>query len=204
MKIVIPDDYEREPSRTRANLRALRSLGEVAHFTERPRDNEEMAEAHRRCGNHIDHAFSDGFQKHRPTRCRACKLRFISIWGTRPRVVDMKRARERGDFRRRDARSGEPLGRRAHDDDGTRPGEATPVSGSRHAGGRVGAGAGRGASRQDTLGRRFRAHREQGRAHGAGFRDGRARLVEEHDATSAQPKPERARHRLLSACLLIS
>ena len=33
-------------------------------------------------------------------------LRFISIWGTRPRVVDMKRAGERGRFRRRDARSG--------------------------------------------------------------------------------------------------
>ena len=43
MKIVIPDDYGGE-FRGSAQLARLEELGEVAHFTERPRDNEEMAE----------------------------------------------------------------------------------------------------------------------------------------------------------------
>ena len=43
MKIVIPDDYERSLADS-GQLARLEKLGEVAHFTERPRDDEEMAE----------------------------------------------------------------------------------------------------------------------------------------------------------------
>ena len=148
MKIVIPDDYERSLADS-GQLARLEGLGEVAHFTERPRDNEEMAERILEAEIILTVRFQTDF-KNTGLLDAAHKLRFISIWGTRPRVVDMKRARERGRFRRRDARSGEPLGRRAHNDDGTRPGEAAPVSGTRHAGWVSGSGrTGRGASGQD-------------------------------------------------------
>ena len=139
MKIVIPDDYGGEPSQTPPNLRASRSLGEVAHFTERPRDDEEMAERILDAEIILTVRFQTDF-KNTGLLDAARGLRFISIWGTRPRAVDMKRAEGAGRFRRRDARSGESLRSRTHDDDGPGPGEAAAVSRTRHAGGCVGAG----------------------------------------------------------------
>ena len=94
MKIVIPDDYERSLVDS-GQLARLEGLGEVAHFTERPRDNEEMAERILEAEIILTMRFQTDF-KNTGLLDAAHKLRFISIWGTRPRVVDMKRARARG------------------------------------------------------------------------------------------------------------
>ena len=94
MKIVIPDDYERSLADS-GQLARLEELGEVAHFTERPRDNEEMAERIAGAEIILTMRFQTDF-KNTGLLDAAHKLRFISIWGTRPRAVDMKRAGERG------------------------------------------------------------------------------------------------------------
>ena len=94
MKIVIPDDYGGE-FRGSAQLARLEELGEVAHFTERPRDNEEMAKRILDAEIILTMRFQTDF-KNTGLLDAARALRFISIWGTRPRVVDMKRAGERG------------------------------------------------------------------------------------------------------------
>ena len=93
MKIVIPDDYGGEFADS-AQLARLEELGEVAHFTERPRDNEEMAERIAGAEIILTMRFQTDF-KNTGLLDAARALRFISIWGTRPRVVDMKRAGER-------------------------------------------------------------------------------------------------------------
>ncbi len=94
MKIVIPDDYE-DNFTDSAQLARLEGLGEVAHFTERPRDEGEMAE---RIAD-AEVILTVRYQTDLKTTAlldAASKLRFISVWGTRPRAVDMKRARKRG------------------------------------------------------------------------------------------------------------
>ena len=93
MKIVIPDDYERSLADS-GQLARLEELGEVAHFTERPRDNEEMAERIAGAEIILTMRFQTDF-KNTGLLDAARALRFISIWGTRPRAVDMKRAGER-------------------------------------------------------------------------------------------------------------
>ena len=93
MKIVIPDDYGGEFADS-AQLTRLEKLGEVAHFTERPRDDEEMAERILDAEVILTVRFQTDF-KNTGLHDDARALRFISIWGTRPRVVDMKRAGER-------------------------------------------------------------------------------------------------------------
>ncbi len=94
MKIVIPDDYGGE-FRGSPQLARLDKLGEVAHFTERPRDDEEMAARILDAEIILTVRYQTDF-KNTGLLDAARELRFISIWGTRPRAVDMKRARARG------------------------------------------------------------------------------------------------------------
>ncbi len=94
VKIVIPDDYGGVFSNS-AQLARLESLGEVAHFTGRPASEEEMAERIADAEIILTVRFQTDF-KNTSLLDAARELRFISIWGTRPRVVDMKRAGERG------------------------------------------------------------------------------------------------------------
>ena len=94
MKIVIPDDYEGNFTDS-AQLARLMKLGEVAHFTEWPGNEGEMAARIADAEIILTVRYQTDF-KNTALLDAARKLRFISIWGTRPRAVDMKRARERG------------------------------------------------------------------------------------------------------------
>ena len=94
MKIVIPDDYEGN-FKGSSHLARLEGLGEVAHFTERPRDEGEMAERIADAEVILTVRYQTDF-KSTALLDVARNLNFISIWGTRPRAVDMKRAHERG------------------------------------------------------------------------------------------------------------
>ena len=94
MKIVIPDDYE-DNFTDSPHLPRLEKLGDVTHFTERPASDEEMAERIRDAEIILTVRYQTDF-KNTELLDAAPELRFISVWGTRPRVVDMKRARERG------------------------------------------------------------------------------------------------------------
>lgn len=94
MKIVIPDDYEGNFTDS-PQLARLEGLGEVAHFTGRPVDEKEMAERIADAEIILTVRYQTDF-KNAGLLDAAPKLRFISVWGTRPRAVDMKRARERG------------------------------------------------------------------------------------------------------------
>ncbi len=94
MKIVIPDDYGEE-FRNSPHLARLEKLGEVAHFTERPENEEEMIERITDAEVILTVRFQTDFRN--TTLLDAARaLRFISIWGTRPRAVNMKGAREHG------------------------------------------------------------------------------------------------------------
>lgn len=94
MKIVIPDDYEGNFTDS-PHLARLKNLGEVTHFTERPASDEEMAGRIRDAEIILTVRYQTDF-KNTALLDAAPKLRFISVWGTRPRAVDMGRARERG------------------------------------------------------------------------------------------------------------
>ena len=94
MKIVIPDDYEGNFTDS-PQLARLESLGEVGHFTERPVSEEEMAGRIADADVILTVRYQTDF-RNTSLLDAARKLRFISIWGTRPRAVDMKRACERG------------------------------------------------------------------------------------------------------------
>lgn len=94
MKIVIPDDYEGNFTAS-PQLARLESLGEVGHFTERPASEKEMAGRIADAEVILTVRYQTDFRNTSLLET-ARKLRFISIWGTRPRAVDMKRARERG------------------------------------------------------------------------------------------------------------
>lgn len=94
MRIVIPDDYEGNFTDS-AHLARLEKLGDVARFTERPWDEEEMAERIRDADVILTVRYQTDF-KNTTLLNVARNLSFISIWGTRPRAVDMKRARGRG------------------------------------------------------------------------------------------------------------
>ncbi|MYA96100.1 MAG: hypothetical protein F4X91_06795 [Nitrospinae bacterium] len=94
MKIVIPDDYEGSFTDS-PQLARLGTLGEVAHFTGLPGDEAEMAERIADADVILTVRYQTDF-KNTSLLDAARELRFISIWGTRPRAVDMKRARVRG------------------------------------------------------------------------------------------------------------
>jgi len=94
MKIVIPDDYEGSFTDS-PQLARLMELGEVAHFTGRPRDEEEMAARIADAEVILTVRYQTDF-RNTALLDAARGLRFISVWGTRPRAVDMKRARARG------------------------------------------------------------------------------------------------------------
>ena len=94
MKIVIPDDYEGNFTDS-PQLARLMELGEVGHFTERPVSEEQMAERIAGAEIILTVRYQTDFRK-AGLLDAARRLRFISVWGTRPRAVDMKRARERG------------------------------------------------------------------------------------------------------------
>lgn len=94
MKIVIPDDYERTFTDSPQFAR-LQSLGEVAHFTERPGDEEEMIERIADAEVILTVRYQTDFRNAALLEA-ARGLRLISVWGTRPRAVDMNRARARG------------------------------------------------------------------------------------------------------------
>ena len=94
MKIVIPDDYEGNFTDS-PQLARLESLGEVAHFTKRPGDEAEMSERIAGADVILTVRYQTDFRK-AALLDAARGLRLISVWGTRPRAVDMKRARERG------------------------------------------------------------------------------------------------------------
>ena len=94
MKIVIPDDYEGNFTDS-PQLARLEGLGEVSHFTKRPASDEEMAGRIRDAEVILTVRYQTDF-KNTGLLDAAPKLRFISVWGTRPRAVDMKRTRERG------------------------------------------------------------------------------------------------------------
>ncbi|MEE9276567.1 MAG: NAD(P)-dependent oxidoreductase [bacterium] len=93
MRIVIPDDvfrlYEGGPAIDR-----LRRLGEVAHYTENAPDPEALLERLAGCEAILTTRYQTDFKStdlldHLPG------LRIISVMGTRPRMIDMKRARAR-------------------------------------------------------------------------------------------------------------
>lgn len=91
MKIVLPDDYSGLFSGT-ADIERLRALGEVAHHTSTPGSGNEMAGRLADAEIVLTTRFSTDFKgtdllDHMP------HLKMISIMGTRPRMVDMKRAR---------------------------------------------------------------------------------------------------------------
>lgn len=90
MKIVLPDDYADLFSGT-AELERLRTLGEVAHHTERPGSGDEMAERLADAEIVLTTRFHTDF-KTTDLLDRMPRLKMISIMGTRPRMVDMKRA----------------------------------------------------------------------------------------------------------------
>ena len=94
MKIVIPDDYEGNFMDS-PHLARLENLGEVAHFTERPASEDGMAERIADAEVILTVRYQTDF-KNTGLLDAAPKLRFISVWGTRPRAVNMERARERG------------------------------------------------------------------------------------------------------------
>lgn len=94
MKIVIPDDYEGNFTDS-PQLARLIELGEVAHFTGRPASEEQMAERIAGADVILTVRYQTDF-RNAALFDAARGLRFISVWGTRPRAVDMKRARERG------------------------------------------------------------------------------------------------------------
>lgn len=94
MKIVIPDDYEGNFTDS-LQLARLESLGEVAHFTGRPASEEEMAARIAGAEVILTVRYQTDF-KSTALLDAARGLRLISVWGTRPRAVDMKRARARG------------------------------------------------------------------------------------------------------------
>ena len=93
MKIVIPVDYEGNFTDS-PHLARLEGLGEVAHFTERPGNEGEMGGRIADAEVILTVRYQTDF-KNSALLDVARNLRFISIWGTRPRAVDMKRARER-------------------------------------------------------------------------------------------------------------
>lgn len=94
MKIVIPDDYEGNFIDS-PHLARLETLGGVAHFTERPANEEEMAGRIADADVILTVRYQTDFKKTSLLN-EARNISFISIWGTRPRAVDMERARERG------------------------------------------------------------------------------------------------------------
>ena len=93
MKIVIPDDYEGNFTDS-PQLARLMELGEVAHFTERPASEKEMAGRIADAEIILTVRYQTDF-RNAALLDAARGLRFISVWGTRPRAVDMKRARRR-------------------------------------------------------------------------------------------------------------
>ncbi len=94
MKIVVPDDYDGMLGNT-AQFARLLGLGEVSHFTGRPKDGEEMARRLADAEVVLTVRYQTDFRQTALLE-NAPKLRFISVWGTRPRMVDMRRARRRG------------------------------------------------------------------------------------------------------------
>ena len=94
MKIVIPDDYE-DNFTDSPQLARLMELGEVAHYTGRPASEEQMAGRIAGADVILTVRYQTDF-RNTSLLDAARELRFISIWGTRPRAVDMERARERG------------------------------------------------------------------------------------------------------------
>ncbi|MCY3825438.1 MAG: hypothetical protein OXG62_16390 [Nitrospinae bacterium] len=94
MKIVIPDDYEGNFTDS-PQLARLMELGEVAHFTGRPVSEEEMAARIADAEIILTVRYQTDF-RNAALLDAARGLRLISVWGTRPRAVNMKRARERG------------------------------------------------------------------------------------------------------------
>ena len=94
MKIVIPDDYEGNFMDS-PHLARLEGLGEVAHFTARPASEDGMAERIADAEVILTVRYQTDF-RNTVLLDAAPKLRFISVWGTRPRAVDMERARARG------------------------------------------------------------------------------------------------------------
>ncbi len=94
MKIVVPDDYEGMFENS-PQLARLEALGEVAHFTERPHDAADMA---RRIAD-ADVVLTVRFQtdfRDGSLFDAAPRLRLVSVWGTRPRMVDLGEAKKRG------------------------------------------------------------------------------------------------------------
>lgn len=94
MRIVVPDDYG-GMLRDSAQFARLLGLGAVSHFTEPPADAGEMA------GRIADAEVVLTVRYHTDFRQTALlesapHLRFLSVWGTRPRMVDMACARRRG------------------------------------------------------------------------------------------------------------
>ncbi|MBT3350482.1 MAG: D-2-hydroxyacid dehydrogenase family protein [Nitrospinaceae bacterium] len=90
MKIVLPDDYSELFSGT-GDLERLNTLGKVAHHTDRPASGDEMAERLADAEIILTTRFSTDF-KGTDLLDRMPRLKMISIMGTRPRMVDMKRA----------------------------------------------------------------------------------------------------------------
>jgi len=94
MQIVIIDDYSCLFNE-KAELERLRGMGELKHYNEKPKGGEDLIERLADAEIILTTRFQTDFKntnllEHIP------KLRFISIMGTRPRMIDMKKANARG------------------------------------------------------------------------------------------------------------
>lgn len=93
MQIVIPDDYNCLFNET-ADLERLRSLGELKHYNEKPKRREDLIERLAEAEIILTTRYHTDF-KNTDLLDHIRKLRFISIMGTRPRMIDMKKANTR-------------------------------------------------------------------------------------------------------------
>jgi len=89
MKIVLPDDDAGLFSGT-ADIERLRTLGEVVHHTDKPASDDEMVERLADAEIVLTTLCTD--LKGSDLLDYMPRLKMISIMGTRPRMVDMKRA----------------------------------------------------------------------------------------------------------------
>ena len=89
MKIVLPDDDAGLFSGT-ADIERLRTLGEVVHHTDKPASDDEMVERLADAEIVLTTLYTD--LKGSDLLDYMPRLKMISIMGTRPRMVDMKRA----------------------------------------------------------------------------------------------------------------
>lgn len=93
MRIVIPDDHHCQFNDT-PDLERLRTFGEVTHYNDRTDSKEELIQRLGDAEIILTTRFATDF-KSTDLLDHLSQLRFISIMGTRPRMVDMKRAQSR-------------------------------------------------------------------------------------------------------------